>query len=189
MWDLIIRVIAITAMGAIILAYKLFILFHLGIGPLEYFYRQNSWWLRANYHKLQGFLRSSIQEYWEGTTEHGKATSSIWGHWEEAVSAGTPPEHLLTFSLGLFFLSLVGICFNKQGNTLIVMLFFELMLFSLGFMSISFSLIWGYPQGQIFALLIMAVAVAESTIGLGLLIIVFRTAQRIDLNEFSYIRA
>lgn len=115
-----------------------------------------------------------------------KSATEFKPHNSEAL---VPDENLLAFGLVLFFLSLIGILFNKQGHMLIMMLFFELMLYSLSFTAIIFSLLWGYPQGQIFALLIMSVAVAESSIGLGLLIIAFRSSQRIDFDEFSYIKA
>lgn len=52
-----------------------------------------------------------------------------------------PLEFYYSFSLTLFFISLLGIILNKQKNMLIVMLFFELMLFSLSFLSIVFSLL------------------------------------------------
>ena len=68
------------------------------------------------------------------------------------------------------------------------MLFFELMLFSLSILAISFSLVWSDPQGQIFALLIMAIAVSESALGLGLLIAIFRITKRVDFDNLSYLR-
>jgi len=95
---------------------------------------------------------------------------------------------LILFSLILFGLSFFGLLFNYQNNLIIFMLFIELMLFSLSFMSIVFSLLWVSPEGQVFALYIMSIAVAESAIGLGLLIIIFRVNQRIELSSFSYLR-
>jgi NADH:ubiquinone oxidoreductase subunit K len=114
--------------------------------------------------------------------EHGVETL-LW----EALPQSSEAD-LLVFGITLFFLSLLGICFNNQGNILIVMLFLELMLYSLSFLSTAFSLSWGYPQGQIFSLLIMAVAVAAAAIGLGLLIRAFRAYDRVELNEFSYMK-
>jgi len=52
-----------------------------------------------------------------------------------------PLENLISFAIILFFLSLLGIIINKQANVIIVMLFFELMLYSLSFLSIIFSLL------------------------------------------------
>ena len=100
-----------------------------------------------------------------------------------------PLEYLVAFSLTLFFLSLLGVVINKQASIIVVMIFFELMLYSLSFLVIIFSLMWGNPQGQIFALLIMCIAVAEASIGLGILISIFRLNQRIELNNFSFLKS
>lgn len=95
---------------------------------------------------------------------------------------------LITYSIILFLLSFFGLVFNKQQNIIVFMLFIELLLFSLGFMSIVFSLLWASPEGQVFALYIMSIAVAESAVGLGILIATFRINQRIELDNFSFLR-
>ena len=99
-----------------------------------------------------------------------------------------PIENLITYAFMLFFLSIIGLLFNNTQNVISFMLFIELMLFSLSFLSISFSLMWVSPEGQIFALFIMSIAVAESAIGLGLLIASFKISKRIELDSFSYLR-
>jgi NADH-quinone oxidoreductase subunit K len=99
-----------------------------------------------------------------------------------------PIENFISFSLVMFVLSMLGISINKQKNFLIVMLFFELMLFSLSLLSITFSVNSYDPQGQIFALFIMSIAVSESAIGLGILISLFRINKRVDFDSFSYLR-
>jgi len=99
-----------------------------------------------------------------------------------------PLEFYYTFALMLFFISILGILLNKQNNMLVVMLFFELMLFSLSFLSITFSLLLSCIQGQLLALLILTIAVSESTIGLSFLIALFYENQRIDFHSFAYLR-
>ena len=99
-----------------------------------------------------------------------------------------PIENFISLSLVMFVLSMLGVSINKQKNFLIVMLFFELMLFSLSFLSITFSVNSYDPQGQIFALFIMSIAVSESAIGLGILISLFRINKRVDFDSFSYLR-
>ena len=99
-----------------------------------------------------------------------------------------PLEYLISYSTIIFLLSLLGIIFNKQKNIIAFMLFVELMLFSLSFLVIIFSLIWNAPQGQIFALFIMCIAVAESSIGLGLLIMLYRLKQRIEFSAISNLK-
>lgn len=97
-------------------------------------------------------------------------------------------EFMISFAITLFILAMTGMLFNKQKNVIVFMLFVELMLFSLSFLLIALSLLWVAPQGQIFALLIMCVAVSESAIGLGILIAAFRVNQKIEFDNFSYLR-
>lgn len=113
-----------------------------------------------------------------------------WPVFEKFIDSFTflPIENLITYSFMLFFLSIIGLLFNNTKNVISFMLFVELMLFSLSFLSIVFSLMWISPEGQIFALFIMSIAVSESAIGLGLLIASFRISKRIELDNFSYLR-
>lgn len=99
-----------------------------------------------------------------------------------------PLVYLLNFSLILYLISILGLLFNRQKNIIVYMLFVELMLFSLSVCLISFSLIWENPQGQIFALFIMSLAVSESAIGLGILIAAFRLNQKIEFDNFSFLK-
>jgi len=68
------------------------------------------------------------------------------------------------------------------------MVFIELILFSLGVISVIYSILWNDPQGQIYTLVIMTIAVAESALGLGLLIVFYRNYQKTDLDSISSIR-
>jgi hypothetical protein len=60
--------------------------------------------------------------------------------WVTETSNTVPFEYLLSFSLTLYILSLLGIIFNNQKNIIVIMLFIELMLYSLSFFSIACSL-------------------------------------------------
>lgn len=113
-----------------------------------------------------------------------------WPVFEKFIDGFTflPLENLITYSFMLFFLSIIGLLFNNTRNVISFMLFVELMLFSLSFLAIVFSLMWISPEGQIFSLFIMSIAVSESAIGLGLLIASFRISKRIELDSFSYLR-
>ena len=99
-----------------------------------------------------------------------------------------PIEFLISFSCTLFFLSVLGLLFNKQKNIIVFMLFVELMLFSLSVMVVAFSIVWASPLGQIAALLILTIAVSESAIGLGILIASYRLDQRIEFENFAYLK-
>lgn len=87
---------------------------------------------------------------------------------------------LLNFSFILFSIGLVGIVWNKK-NFLTLMLCIEMMFFSISLNFIFFSVYSYNSLGQIFCLLVVTAAAAETAIGLSLLV----TACRLG-NEVSY---
>jgi len=89
---------------------------------------------------------------------------------------------LFNFSFSLFIIGLLGSFYNKQ-NLLILLLCIELMLLSIG-LNFSFISLSINKLGQIFMLFIMTLASAESSIGLGLLIILYRLKQIINFERF-----
>lgn len=93
----------------------------------------------------------------------------------------------LPFAVGLFVVGLVGIVFN-QKSLLILMLCIELMFLGISFTFIVFSLFRGNYLGELYALLILTVAAAESAIGLGLLVISYRVRKTIYFSSFNELR-
>ena len=79
-------------------------------------------------------------------------------------------------------ISLLGSCFNKQ-NLLIILFCIELMLLSIG-LNFSFLSLTINKFSQIFMLFIMTLASAESSIGLGLLVILYRLKLIINYENF-----
>jgi NADH-quinone oxidoreductase subunit K len=77
------------------------------------------------------------------------------------------------FSTLLFFISVLGIFLN-QKNILVMLMALEIMFLTLGFNLVSSSIYLDDITGQIFALLILTVAAAESSIGLAILVIYYR---------------
>lgn len=88
----------------------------------------------------------------------------------------------LNFSFFLFVIGLLGIIWNKQ-SFLIMLLCIELMFFSISLNFIFFSLYTFNTIGQIFSLLIVTTAAAETSIGLSLLVISYRLGDRIDYRS------
>jgi NADH:ubiquinone oxidoreductase subunit K len=87
---------------------------------------------------------------------------------------------LLNFSFILFSLGLVGIIWNKK-NFLTLILCIEMMFFSISLNFIFFSVYLYNSLGQIFCLLVVTSAAAETAIGLSLLVVACRLG-----NEVSY---
>ena len=89
--------------------------------------------------------------------------------WYLAVSA-------LIFSIGA-----TGVLVRR--NPLVILLCLELMLNSANLALIAFSRMHGNGDGQIFAIVVMVVAACEVTIGLGLVVALFRKRLPIDVDE------
>nr|YP_010620234.1 NADH dehydrogenase subunit 4L [Deltalsia parasitica]WAX04270.1 NADH dehydrogenase subunit 4L [Deltalsia parasitica] len=89
--------------------------------------------------------------------------------------------------LTLFFISLLGMFFN-QKNILIMLMSLEML-----FLSISFNLIYSSfylddITGQIFSLLILTVAAAESSIGLAILVVYYRVRYNITIEFMNLMK-
>jgi NADH-quinone oxidoreductase subunit K len=79
----------------------------------------------------------------------------------------------LTTGAVLFLLGLWGIALNRR-NLIVMLMAIELMLLAINFNLASFSAYLDDTVGQLFALLILTVAAAESAIGLAVLVVFYR---------------
>jgi NADH-quinone oxidoreductase subunit K len=87
----------------------------------------------------------------------------------------------LIVSALIFSLGAVGVLIRR--NPLVVLLCLELMLNAGNLALIGFSRMWGGADGQIFAIVVMVVAACEVTIGLGIVVALFRRRLPIDVDE------
>ena len=79
----------------------------------------------------------------------------------------------LDVSMILFLLGIWGIFLNRK-NIIIMLMSIELMLLAVNLNFLIFSVYLDDLMGQLFALLILTVAAAESAIGLALLVVYYR---------------
>ncbi len=93
----------------------------------------------------------------------------------------------LVISFFLFMLGILGI-FITRKNIIIILMSIELMLLAINFNFIIFSVFLDDILGQIFALLILTVAAAESAIGLAILVIYYRLRGVISVDYISTIK-
>ena len=70
-------------------------------------------------------------------------------------------------------------------NPLVILLCLELMLNGANLALVAFARMWGSADGQIFALIVMVVAACEVTIGLGLIVAIYRRRLPIDVDELN----
>jgi NADH:ubiquinone oxidoreductase subunit K len=70
-------------------------------------------------------------------------------------------------------------------NPLVILLCLELMLNAANLALVAFARMWGGADGQIFALIVMVVAACEVTIGLGLIVAIYRLRLPVDVDELN----
>ena len=86
--------------------------------------------------------------------------------------------------------SAIVFCIGAGGvltrrNPLVVLLCLELMLNGANLALVAFARMWGSEDGQIFALIVMVIAAAEVTVGLGLVVAIYRRRLPIDVDELN----
>ncbi len=89
----------------------------------------------------------------------------------------------LALSALIFCIGTAGVLTRR--NPLVVLLCLELMLNAGNLALVAFSRMWGGEDGQVFALIVMVVAACEVTVGLGLIVAIYRRRLPIDVDELS----
>jgi NADH:ubiquinone oxidoreductase subunit K len=72
-----------------------------------------------------------------------------------------------------------------RRDPLVILLCLELMLNGGNLALVAFARMWGSETGQIFALIVMVVAACEVTVGLGLVVAIYRRRIPVDVDELS----
>ena len=89
----------------------------------------------------------------------------------------------LVLSAFIFCIGAAGVIARR--NPLVILLCLELMLNAGNLALISFSRMLGNREGQVFALIVMVVAACEVTVGLGLIVAIYRRRLPVDVDELS----
>ena len=92
----------------------------------------------------------------------------------------------LILSLILFGLGLFGALTRK--NIIAILMAIELMLNAVNLNLVFFSRQLGDPAGQIFALFVIAMAAAEVTVGLAIVINLYREFKEIDVERINLLK-
>ena len=93
----------------------------------------------------------------------------------------------LALSMILFLLGIWGIFLNRK-NIIIMLMSIELMLLAVNLNFLLFSVYLDDLIGQLFALLVLTVAAAESAIGLALLVVYYRVRGTIAVEFINLIK-
>jgi NADH-quinone oxidoreductase subunit K len=87
----------------------------------------------------------------------------------------------LAVSVLIFCIGASGVLTRR--NPLVILLCLELMLNAANLALVAFSRMWGGEDGQVFALIVMVVAACEVTVGLGLIVALYRRQLPIDVDQ------
>jgi NADH-quinone oxidoreductase subunit K len=93
----------------------------------------------------------------------------------------------LSVSTTLFLFGILGIVLNRK-NILIILMSVELMLLAVNINLVVFSVFLDDLLGQMFALLVLTVAAAESAIGLAILVAYYKVRNSIAVESIQMLR-
>ena len=95
--------------------------------------------------------------------------------------------HYLIVAAILFTLGVAGIILNRK-NIIVILMSVELILLAVNVNLVAFSAFLGDLTGQVFALLVLTVAAAESAIGLAILVVFYRNKGTISVEDINMMR-
>jgi len=96
------------------------------------------------------------------------------------------PWVVLAFCSIIFFIGLAGVMIRR--NILVILMSIELMLNAVNLTFVTFSKQLDHLGGQMSVFFIITVAAAESAVGLGLVIALFRTLRTVDTDQIQMLR-
>jgi NADH-quinone oxidoreductase subunit K len=102
------------------------------------------------------------------------------------VSAQVAIANYVGLSAVLFFIGVAGVVARR--NPLIVLMAIELMWNAANLALVAFAKSWINNAGHVFVFLVVTVAAAEAAIGLAIVVVVFRSAQNVDIDEVASLR-
>ena len=96
-------------------------------------------------------------------------------------------EHYLVLAAILFTIGVFGIFLNRK-NVIVILMSVELLLLAVSINLVAFSAFLGDLVGQVFALVVLTVAAAESAIGLAIIVVYFRNRGSIDVEDINMLK-
>ena len=96
-------------------------------------------------------------------------------------------EHYLILAAIIFTIGIVGIFLNRK-NLIVILMCIELLLLAVNINLVSFSIFLNDLSGQIFTLFILTVAAAEAAIGLAIIVVYYRNAGSIRVEDINTLK-
>jgi NADH-quinone oxidoreductase subunit K len=95
-------------------------------------------------------------------------------------------NHYLILAAALALIGTIGVLTRR--NIVVILMSLELILNAVNLNLVAFARQSGKIEGQVFAAFIIAVAVAEASVGLGILIALFRNKETVDAQEIDLLK-
>ena len=96
-------------------------------------------------------------------------------------------EHYLILAAIIFTIGIIGIFLNRK-NLIVILMCIELLLLAVNINLVSFSIFLNDLNGQIFTLFILTVAAAEAAIGLAIIVVYYRNAGSIHIEDINTLK-
>ena len=94
--------------------------------------------------------------------------------------------HYLVLSVALLAIGTIGVLTRR--NIVIILMSIELILNAVNINLVAFSRHSNNVNGQVFAIFVITVAVAEAAVGLGILIALFRNKETVQADEIEILK-
>ena len=98
-----------------------------------------------------------------------------------------PLAHVLILAVVLFILGLVCVLVWRM-NLIMILIGIEIMLNAAMLVFVGAAAQWGMADGQVFALMIMAITSAEVSLALALVVYLHRRRKTVNADEFSSLK-
>jgi NADH-quinone oxidoreductase subunit K len=102
------------------------------------------------------------------------------------LGSGVSLEFYVILSTILFTIGVLGVLIRK--NAIIILMSVELMLNAVNLLMAAFSTYHGTGDAQVFVFFIMVVAAAEATVGLSILVLLYRNRKTVDVGVFNKLK-
>jgi NADH-quinone oxidoreductase subunit K len=130
---------------------------------------------------LQQFLKSGLASTSTNIEQWAQAEKML-----NTVSDFFYLHELRPLAVCIFLVGVIG--FLTSYDFLSVLVNIEVMMLGANFYLITSALIFGDYYGQVYALCFLAITAAETAVGLGLLILLYRTNGRVTFTELATLK-
>jgi NADH-quinone oxidoreductase subunit K len=100
--------------------------------------------------------------------------------------AGIGTQHFLVLSAILFTIGVIGVLVKR--NPIVIFMCIELMLNAANLAMVALGRHFGQTNGQMYVIFSLAVAAAEVSVGLGIIVAIFRSKETINIDEVNLMK-